>query len=41
MNPSSQNALVEGTWDSVSLMLNNEEKIEIVEKNLPYLNEFK
>lgn len=40
MNPSSQKALIEGTWDSVALMLSNDNKINIVEKLLPYLNNY-
>ncbi|MBU0758459.1 MAG: 3-isopropylmalate dehydrogenase [Nanoarchaeota archaeon] len=40
MDPSMQKALVEGTWDSVSLMLSNERQINEVTENLPYLNNF-
>ncbi len=36
MSPSSQKALLEGTYDSLSMMIENEKKIVAVEKALPY-----
>lgn len=39
MNPSVQKALLEGTWDSVSLMLSNEQAINKIKESLPYLKE--
>jgi 3-isopropylmalate/(R)-2-methylmalate dehydratase small subunit len=41
MNESARNAIMNGTWDSVSLMLDNGNEVKKIIDKIPYLNDFK
>ncbi|HLC60355.1 MAG TPA: 3-isopropylmalate dehydratase small subunit [Candidatus Nanoarchaeia archaeon] len=41
MNESARKSLVEGMWDSTSLMLKSKDEIKKIARKIPYLNDFK